>query len=468
MNSQQSIVDQRHAPLTLGILLLTTISALETLAVTTIAPTIVKELGGLALYSWIFSASLLAQILGTIIAGQWADHRGIRVPFLISSLLFALGILIAATASNMSIFILARVLQGLGAGGLLNSVYTSINVNYEDRLRSQMLAIVASAYILPAIIGPYVAGFIAQQLTWRVVFWALLPLLLIAGIFVMPTFWSQVRKGVHIDYRRLFSAVQLVVGSGFLLAGLDLLPKIIGYPLIVLGAVLVISPLRSLLIPEKLQSQRGFPLVLAARGLFTATYFGAESFLVLALTSLKGYRADIAGLVVASAALTWSAGTWLQARLDKHYSKQDRGLRMILGVACMLIGLCVLQLVLWTQGFIFPLLVAVAGHMLSGFGIGLAEPASGTIILAYALSGEEGSVSSSMQIMDLLLPAISIGLGGVFISMGQTASLPVAFGIAAALVFHLLLIMISLACSYGFLRVIHETDSRNNLAKKSL
>ena len=166
----------------------------------------------------------------------------------------------------------------------------------------------------------------------------------------------------------------------------------------------------------------------------------------------------MAGLVVASAALTWFAGTWLQARLDKHYSKQDRSLRMVIGVACMLSGLCILQFVLWTQGFIFPLLIALIGHMLSGFGIGLAEPASGTIILTYALNGEEGSVSSSMQIMDLLLPAISIGLGGTFVSMSQTASLPVSIGIAAALGLHLLIIIVSFFISCYLLHITNKKD----------
>src|SRR6516165_3919668 len=82
MKRKQSIVDQRHVALTFGILLLTTITALETLAVTTIASTIAKELGGIALYSWIFSASLLAQMVGTVVAGYWADQRGIKCLYL--------------------------------------------------------------------------------------------------------------------------------------------------------------------------------------------------------------------------------------------------------------------------------------------------------------------------------------------------------------------------------------------------
>ncbi len=453
MKREQSIVDQRHVALTFGILLLTTITALETLAVTTIASTIAKELGGIALYSWIFSASLLAQIVGTVVAGHWADQRGIRNPFITSLVTFAVGILVASIASNMPIFIVARAFQGLGAGGLLNSVYTSINLNYDDRLRSQILAVVSSAYILPAIIGPYVAGLIAQQLTWRFVFWALLPLLLVAGMLVIPTFWRQIRQGKPVGYQRLFAAVKLAAGTGFLLAGLDLLPKLIGILLAVLGVVLAIFPLRFLLIPEKLQVQFGFPLALVARGLFTATYFGTESFLVLALTSLKGYRADTAGLVVASAALTWFGGTWLQARLDKRHSKQERSRRMVVGITFMLAGICILQSFIWLQGFIFPLIIALTGHMLTGFGIGLAEPASGTIILAYSPDGEEGRISSSMQIMDLLLPAVSLGLGGALVSIGLTDSLQLSIGIAAALGLHLLLVILSLFTSYYLLRI---------------
>ncbi len=110
MKCKQSIVDQRHVALTFGLLLLTTITGLETLAVTTIASTIAKELGGIALY-----------------------QRGIRHPFITSLGTFAVGILVASLASNMPMFIVARALQGLGAGGLLNSVYTSINLNYDDR-----------------------------------------------------------------------------------------------------------------------------------------------------------------------------------------------------------------------------------------------------------------------------------------------------------------------------------------------
>jgi MFS family permease len=453
MKREQSIVDQRHVVLTLGILLLTAMSALETLAVTTIASTIAKELGGIALYSWIFSASLLAQMVGTVVAGQWADQRGIRNPFLTSLGTFAVGILVASLASNMPIFIVARALQGLGAGGLLNSVYTSINLNYDDRLRSRMLAVVSSAYILPAILGPYVAGFIAQQLTWRLVFWALLPLLLVAGMLVLPAFWHQIRQGKPVGYQRLVAVGKLAAGTGCLLAGLDLLPTFIGILLAVLGVVVAIFPLRLVLLSEKLQVQCGFSLALVARGLFTATYFGTESFLVLALTSLKGYRADTAGLVVASAALTWFGGTWLQARLDKRPSKQERSRRMVIGITFMLAGVCLLQSFLWLPGFIFPLLIALTGHMLAGFGIGLAEPASGTILLAYAPDGEEGRISSSIQIMDVLLPAVSIGLGGALVSTGRTAHLQVSIGIAAALGLHMFLVMLSLFTSYYVLRI---------------
>jgi MFS family permease len=125
---------------------------------------------------------------------------------------------------------------------------------------------------------------------------------------------------------------------------------------------------------------------------------------------------------------------------------------MVVGITFMLTGTCLLQSFLWLPGFSFPLLIALTGHMLAGFGIGLAEPASGTILLAYSPDGEEGRISSSIQIMDVLLPAVSIGLGGALVSTGRTAHLPVSIGIAAALGLHVFLVMLSLFTSYYFLR----------------
>src|SRR3954451_323555 len=293
---QASILDRQHRALTAGVILAITAVAFEGLAVITIAPGIAGELHGLALYGWIFSGYALAQIVGTVVAGQWVDRRGPGLPATVAVGLFGSGLLLAALAPTMLTLIACRVLQGLGAGALGNCVYASINLRSEDRLRSSMLAVVSSAYIVPSMIGPYLAGLIAERLGWRAVFWVLLPILVISAAMTLPTF----RKSGGVDTpatgrSRLPAALQLAAGTGLLLAGLSRLPGLLGLVFAAAGLALALPRLRGLLPAGTLVARQGLPAAIAARGLFVAGYFAADTYLVLTLTDLHGYPASIAG-----------------------------------------------------------------------------------------------------------------------------------------------------------------------------
>src|SRR3954447_11745791 len=89
---EASILDRQHRVLTAGVILAITAVAFEGLAVTTIAPAIAGELRGLALYGWIFSGYALAQIVGTVVAGQWVDRRGPGLPATVAVALFGVGL----------------------------------------------------------------------------------------------------------------------------------------------------------------------------------------------------------------------------------------------------------------------------------------------------------------------------------------------------------------------------------------
>ncbi|GIN87428.1 hypothetical protein J6TS2_38140 [Heyndrickxia sporothermodurans] len=160
------IFDARYRALTIGIILAVTTVAFEGLAITTIAPSLAQKLNGLHLYGWIFSAFLLAQIIGTMIIGHQINKRGVFASFIVSILLFVIGIVIAATSVNMYMLIAGRLLQGFGAGAIITCVYYSITLGYPDQLRPKILAMFSSAYVLPALIGPYIAGLIAEFLSW--------------------------------------------------------------------------------------------------------------------------------------------------------------------------------------------------------------------------------------------------------------------------------------------------------------
>ena len=106
---------QRRA-LTTGLVLTITFVASEALAVVTVMPVVARDLGGLRLYGWVFSAFMLGSVAGISVAGREADRRGPAVPFIAGLVLFGAGLLVAGLAPDMSVMVAGRVLQGAGAG----------------------------------------------------------------------------------------------------------------------------------------------------------------------------------------------------------------------------------------------------------------------------------------------------------------------------------------------------------------
>src|SRR5947209_5577345 len=231
----ESVWNPRHRRLTLGLVLIILGPAFEGLAVATILPRIVANLGGLSLYGWSFSAYMLATILGLILAGDEADRKGPALPFLFGVSLFVLGLILAGTASSMLIFVLSRGVQGLGAGIITSVAYVCLGRGYPEQLKPQMIAILSSAWVVPGLVGPALAGIVADAVGWRWVFLGLVPLLPFATILILPALkflnpsapsgsWIPVpRTG---SLHRLFAAVGLVVGAGMTLSGLQV-PSVI-------------------------------------------------------------------------------------------------------------------------------------------------------------------------------------------------------------------------------------------------
>lgn len=443
MTHQAGIFRQPHQALTIGIILAVTMVAFEGLAVTTVAPSLAQDLHGVDLFGWVFSAYLLAQLIGTVLASQQINQRGPAPPFIAGLVLFGLGLSITAFAPNMAIAIAGRGFQGFGAGIFVTCIYSSIFLCYEDALRVQIFAVFSASYIIPALIGPYVAGVIAVHLTWRLVFLGLLPFLLLATVLTLPTFLRIQSGSTNSGSSHRFGvAIQLALGTGLVLTGLGQLPQMMGFWVALGGFVFVVPPLRTLLPAGTFVAHPGLPAVVAARGLFFASYFGLQTFLVFALTTLKAHASDTAGLVVAVGTLSWSTAAWLQARLDRHDGGNGRRLRVQVGIAFMLVGAGLTPLVLWlSKG---DLWLAVGSCILLGFGIGLAHPTSGALAFSCATQRSEGAVSADLQIADTFTPAISIGLGGALLAMSRTAGWTLSLGVTAALAVQILLLIVSL------------------------
>ena len=176
---------QRRA-LTLGLVLTITFIASEALAVVTIMPVVARDLSGLGLYGWVFSAFMLGNVVGIVTAGRQADRYGPARPYVGGLLLFGTGLAIAGLAPSMLVLVCGRALQGIGAGAVPAVAYVAIGRCLPESLRARMMAVLSTAWVLPGLIGPAVSAAVASLVGWRWVFLGLLPLVAITGSLALP------------------------------------------------------------------------------------------------------------------------------------------------------------------------------------------------------------------------------------------------------------------------------------------
>jgi MFS family permease len=430
------VLDARRRALTIGLLLVVSLVAFEALAVATVMPAAVKDIGGLTLYGWTFSAFMLASLVTTIAAGEQADRRGPAIPFLAGIALFGLGLVVAGIAPSMLIFIVGRALQGGGAGAITAMAYVGISRGYPDALRARMFALLSSAWVIPGLIGPGVAGVLAERATWRLVFLGLLPLLVVATALTLPAFRQMTVDGGHVVKGRLVAALCLAIGTGVLLGGLEIGIPVLAIVVTALGAGLAMPAFLRLTPPGIFTARPGLPAGLAVNALLNFGFFAAEAFMPLGLTSLRGLSTSEAGVMLTIASLTWTGGAWVQARLDAQMHGRGRRERVTAGVALAAVGIAVMALTIVMEQV--PVVVAGIGWGIGGLGMGLAYPTISLIVLAQAPAGQEGSVAGSLRVAELLSVALGTGLGGAVIAFGdrmgwsEEAGIAVAFGIALA------------------------------------
>lgn len=425
------------AGLVLGVVLV----AFEALAVATVLPQTAKDLNGIGLYGWVGSTFMLANLVGITAAGSSADHRGPAPAFLIGCTLFATGLVICGTAPTMAVLVGGRAVQGLGAGCIAAVAYVGIGRAFDERERPRMLAVLSSAWVVPGLVGPALAGTVAQYLSWRLVFLGLVPL---AGVAVAAALGPLRSLGppprdsaaATDGPRRVRQAVTLAIGAGLVLAVAQVRPVVVAPVVLAAGLALGVPALGRLLPPGSFRAAPGVPAAVATRFLLTMGFFSADFFLPLTLTSVKGVGTAFAGISLTAGTLSWTAGAWLQARLA---ARVDRRRLLTAGFAFVALGVGLAASLLLQP---VPALMAVIAWLVAGLGMGIAYSTITLVVLADAPPAQQGRATASLQLADVLGAALGTGIGGVFVAVGnnsgwsRTSALAFAFATAtlAALV----------------------------------
>ena len=434
--------------LTVGLVLIIVATAFEILAVAATMPATARDLGGLAWYGWAFSAFMLANMVAATVAGPEADRRGVAIPFIAGTLLFVAGLLIAGLAPSMLAFIVGRAVQGLGSGVIGAVVYIIVGRGYEADARPRMLAIISSAWVVPGMVGPGLAGIITEHVGWRWVFLGLIPLPIVAALMALPSLHRLAPApgsfGIN-DHRARNNDVQmalvLATGAAMMIGGLSWLITLplAGVALAVPGALITPGALRNILPSGTLRAAPGLPAVIAAMGLLNIAFFGVDAFVPLTLTSVRGLSVVTAGLALTAATLTWTAGAWMQARLVRFHPP---GSIAAAGLLVMLIGIGATTATIVP---VVPPLLSIVAWGIAGCGIGLAYSALSLAMLQNAAQGYEGRASSALQIASQLGTALGAGIGGVIIGSGEQGQTVEA----GRITLHFLLI--SVICGSGIL-----------------
>ena len=299
--------------LTIGLLLLEALVAVEIMVVATILPAVQADLHGLKLYGWIYAALTLASIGSVPIAGRMTDRLGPRPILAISIAFYVGGLVLAATAPTMFILVVARFVQGIGGGGLYTVSLGTVAKTYPQDIRPRVMALLASMWILPGLVGPPIGALINAAVGWRWVFVAPLPVIVLAAALVMPAL-RNVQTSEERSSLPIAASLVLMLGAGALLAGLTDLSVWSG-PLVVLGLAITIPALRRITPRGTLVARRGLPAASAGAFLASAAFFGIDGFVTLMLTQVRGLSVGIAGIVLTCSALAWAAGSWWQSRV---------------------------------------------------------------------------------------------------------------------------------------------------------
>ncbi|NNG36970.1 MDR family MFS transporter [Nakamurella aerolata] len=199
-------------------MLSTALVAIDATILATAVNAIVGDLGGFTQFPWLFSVYLLSQAVAVPIYGKIADLVGRKKVMLFGVAMFVLGSILCGSAWNMTVLIVFRAIQGLGAGAVQPIGMTIIGDIYTVAERAKVQGYLAGVWAAASVVGPTLGGVFADHLGWRWIFWINVPLGAAAAVVLIRRFTEKVTRKPHrIDYA---GAALLAIGSALLVLGL--------------------------------------------------------------------------------------------------------------------------------------------------------------------------------------------------------------------------------------------------------
>ena len=342
-----------HRPLVLiSVIAANFMIAIEATIVSTAMPQIAAQLGGLALYSWVFAAFLLTQTATTVVFGKLSDLRGRKVVMLSGIAIFLVGSLLCGFAWSMPSLIAFRLLQGVGAGAVQPTAMTIVGDLYSVHERGKIQGWLASVWALSAVLGPLVGSLIIQRWSWAWIFWMNLPI----GVAASAGFWFYLheRKSEARGTIDHLSAGVFTVAIAAIMAFMTAFSTADWAEIAVIGAIAV-AAIAGFVVQERrspepmisldLWGRRPIAAVNASSLFAGMVIIGLTTFLPVFVQGVMGRPPLTAGFALSAMVMGWPLGATLSSRLWKRF-----GVRNVLRSGAALIPLGALAFVFLTAG----------------------------------------------------------------------------------------------------------------------
>ncbi|MBU3158413.1 MFS transporter [Clostridium frigoris] len=388
------------------------LAAVEGTVVTTAIPTIVKDLNGFELISWVFSAYLLTSAISTPIYGKLSDLYGRKNILSIGITIFIVGSCLCGISESMYQLIAYRAVQGLGAGAIFTVTYTIVGDIFTAKESTKVQGWISTVWGIASLAGPFLGGFLIENISWNWIFFINVPFGIISIVLLQKNLSETVERKKHkIDYvgTLLFSLAIITFLLGSLTGSkINTLISIVVTIVLLILFYYVEKKAQEPIIPFDIFTKTS-NIVNAISFLASGILIGADVYMPLYMQNVLGFGPTISGISMAPMSIAWLLSSFVLTKAIPKYGK-----KMVIGIANLI--LLISCLFLSTLSIESPLLLVVIYGFIMGFGFGGAFTTLTIVVQESVGYNKRGAATAVNALVRTLGQTIAVSIFGIILN----------------------------------------------------